>query len=59
MILIFIGIEIYYVVKFKPQEIKEYFLDLVCSTDRERFLYPVRALGHRPQVITRKNIYFT
>ena len=49
-ILIQIGIEIYYLIKFKPQEIKEYSLDLVCSTEREKFLYPIRVLGHQPQV---------
>lgn len=48
------GIEIYYIVKFKPQEIREYSLNLICSTEREKFLYPVRASGHKPEVMIMK-----
>lgn len=53
-----IGIEIYYLIKFKPQEIKEYSLDLVCSTEREKFLYPIRVLGHQPQVLYGPSTFF-
>ena len=44
------GMEVCYILKFKPQEIKEYSMDLVCSTEREKFVVPLRATGHRPMV---------
>ena len=58
LIILLLGIEIYYVVKFKPQEIREYSLDLVCSTEREKFLYPIRAIGHKSQVTFPDDISF-
>ena len=48
----FQGIEVCFIIKFKPQEVKEYSLDLVCSTEREKFLVPIRANSHRPQART-------
>ncbi|RYH22951.1 hypothetical protein EON65_18485, partial [archaeon] len=42
------GMEICFVVTFKPQEIREYAWDLVCSTEREKFIVPLRAIGYRP-----------
>ncbi len=41
------GIEVPYVLKFTPQEQKDYFYDLICSTERERFVVPIRAIGSR------------
>jgi hypothetical protein len=42
------GMEVYFTVTFKPQEIREYAWDLVCSTERENFIVPLRAVGLRP-----------
>ena len=42
------GMEVVFVVKFKPQEVREYKVDLVCRTEREKFVIPVYAMGPRP-----------
>ena len=42
------GMECCFIVKFKPQEIREYKVDLVCLTEREKFVIPVYAMGPRP-----------
>ena len=39
------GMEVCFVVKFRPQEVREYKVDLVCCTEREKFIVPVRAFG--------------
>ncbi|GAB9466133.1 Hydrocephalus-inducing [Globisporangium polare] len=39
------GMDIAFQLEFSPHEIKEYALDLVCCTERERFLLPVRVRG--------------
>eukprot|EP00935_MAST-01C_sp_MAST-1C-sp1_P000586 g586.t1 len=39
------GMEIAFTVTFKPQEKREYNLDLVVSTEREKFVVPIRAMG--------------
>ncbi|ETV98760.1 hypothetical protein H310_08827 [Aphanomyces invadans] len=39
------GMEISFQIEFLPQERKEYALDLVCCTEREKFLVPIRARG--------------
>ena len=39
------GMEICYIITFKPQERREYSLDLICSTERERLIVPVHARG--------------
>lgn len=39
------GMDITFQLEFSPHEIKEYALDLVCCTERERFLLPVRVRG--------------
>ena len=44
------GMEVCFIVRFKPQEVRDYTLDLVCVTEREKFLVPVRALGNRPRM---------
>eukprot|EP00940_MAST-03C_sp_MAST-3C-sp2_P003012 g3012.t1 len=42
------GMRISYTVTFKPHEVKDYACDLVCITEREKFVVPVRAAGRRP-----------
>ncbi|KAF4028176.1 ASH domain-containing protein [Phytophthora infestans] len=39
------GMEIAFVLEFFPQEVTDYSLDLVCCTERERFLLPIRVRG--------------
>ena len=34
-------------IQFVPEEKKDYYHELVCITERERFLVPVRAVGSR------------
>lgn len=42
--------EVCFIVKFKPQEVRDYAYDLICVTEREKFIVPVRATGNRPRV---------
>ena len=42
------GMEVSFVITFKPQEVKDYVIDLVVCTEREKFVVPVRAYGDRP-----------
>lgn len=51
------GMQIQYVISFNPQEVKDYQYDVICVTEREKFILPVRAIGSRaflnfPDVIT-------
>ncbi|KAF0682818.1 Aste57867_25117 [Aphanomyces stellatus] len=39
------GMELSFQIEFLPQERKEYAIDLVCCTEREKFLVPIRARG--------------
>lgn len=39
--------EVCYVVTFKPQEVRAYAAELIVVTEREKFIVPVGALGHR------------
>lgn len=39
--------EVCYVVTFKPQEVRAYSVELMVVTEREKFVVPVGALGHR------------
>jgi hydrocephalus-inducing protein len=41
------GVEATYVLRFRPDEDKDYADELVCVTEREKFVVPVRALGSR------------
>ena len=41
------GMDTHYVLKFTPEEKIDYFCDLVCYTEREKFIIPVRCLGPR------------
>ena len=52
------GIEIYFVVKFKPQEVRDYAWDLVCCTEREKFIVPIRAIGTRPRITFPDDVNF-
>ena len=44
------GMEVCFIVRFKPQEVREYAYDFVCVTEREKFIVPVRAVGYRPRL---------
>lgn len=39
------GMETAFTLEFSPQQVDEYAIDLVCCTERERFLLPVRVRG--------------
>lgn len=39
--------EVPYILKFTPLEDKDYFYNLVCVTERERFIVPIIATGSR------------
>ena len=41
------GMEVAFVVKFTPDSMKDYQCDLVCMTEREKFVVPLRAIGSR------------
>jgi hydrocephalus-inducing protein len=41
------GMEAIYTVHFKPDSRKDFQYDLICSTDREKFVVPIRAIGAR------------
>jgi hydrocephalus-inducing protein len=41
------GMDTHFVMKFTPEERIDYFCDLICYTEREKFIIPVRALGPR------------
>lgn len=44
------GIEVCYTLRFKPDQAQDYEVDLVCCTEREKFLVPVRAIGPKPKL---------
>jgi hydrocephalus-inducing protein len=52
------GMEVCYVITFKPQQVQEYSLELVCSTEREKFVVPVRAVGMQPRMTFPDEIAF-
>lgn len=52
------GMEIAFQLEFSPQEIKEYTADLVCCTERERFLLPVRVRGRYAALDIPDDIHF-
>ena len=39
--------EVGYVLQFRPESEVDYTYNLVCITDREKFLVPVKAIGAR------------
>jgi hypothetical protein len=52
------GMEIYYIIRFKPQQVHEYSLELICSTEREKFVVPIRAVGMQPRMTFPDEIIF-
>jgi hypothetical protein len=44
------GMEVYYTIKFKPEQAIDYATELVCCTEREKFVVPVRAIGPKPRL---------
>jgi hydrocephalus-inducing protein len=52
------GMEASYLVIFTPDEKKDYHLELVCTTERERFVVPVRAVGVRALLDFPDEIHF-
>lgn len=44
------GIGICYTIRFKPKDVRDYSWDLVCCTERETFIVPIRALGTAPKI---------
>ena len=42
------GMEVCFIVHFTSRECRDYCCDLVCVTDREKFIVPVTAVGPRP-----------
>ena len=42
------GMEVAYKVIFSPLDQEDYAVDLVVSTERERFIVPVRCIGNKP-----------
>jgi hypothetical protein len=41
------GMDVSYIVKFTPHELIDYSLNVVCVTEREKFIVPIRAIGAR------------
>jgi hydrocephalus-inducing protein len=41
------GMEVQYVVKFSPEERVDYIHELICATEREKFIVPIKAIGAR------------
>jgi hypothetical protein len=41
------GMEITYIIKFSPETKMDYSYDLMVVTEREQFIVPIRAVGHR------------
>eukprot|EP01038_Epipyxis_sp_PR26KG_P004323 gene4323-6124_t len=52
------GMEVCYILTFRPQEVREYALELVCCTERENFIVPIRAVGLRPRLTLPDEIEF-
>jgi hypothetical protein len=41
------GMEVSFIVKFKPEENVDYMHNLICVTDREKFIVPIKSIGAR------------
>jgi hydrocephalus-inducing protein len=52
------GMEVTYLILFTPDEKKDYHLELVCITEREKFVVPVRAVGVRALLDFPDDIHF-
>ena len=44
------GMEINYIIKFTPEAKIDYSYDLVATTEREKFIIPIRALGLKTMI---------
>jgi len=44
------GCEVVYLVRFSPDEFRDYADEIVCVTEREKFMVPIRAVGARALV---------
>ncbi len=53
------GMEVFYTVTFLPRERqRDYNYDLVCVTEREKFIVPVRAKGVRASLVVPDSVFF-
>ncbi|RYY35664.1 hypothetical protein EON62_02340 [archaeon] len=52
------GTEVVYIVWFTPRDVDEYLYHLVCVTEREKFVVPLRASGKRPLLVLPDSISF-
>jgi hydrocephalus-inducing protein len=52
------GMEIQFLLKFAPEEEIDYTYNLVCVTEREKFLLPIKAYGARGEKSCRNSFYF-
>jgi len=52
------GMEVQYKLTFKPEATCDYNCDLICTTEREQFVIPVRARGDRPSLAFPDKIEF-
>ena len=52
------GMEVVFEVTFRPQEVREYSVDLVCCTEREKFIVQVKAAGFRPRLSLPSEVNF-
>ena len=53
------GMEASYILKFKPEEKIDYSYNLICSSEREKFIVPIRAIGARALFDFPDSISFT
>lgn len=53
------GMEVTFLVQFKPNQRKDYTHELICVTEREKFVIPVRAIGARAILDFPDEINFT
>ncbi|XP_065674972.1 hydrocephalus-inducing protein homolog isoform X4 [Hydra vulgaris] len=52
------GIEVIYYIKFTPLEKKDYVHEVICITEREKFLIPIKAIGPRGFLDFPDQVYF-
>lgn len=52
------GMEVAYTVTFKPTDLRDYSIELVCASEREKFIVPIRAVCSIPQVTLPDEIEF-
>jgi hydrocephalus-inducing protein len=52
------GMDVVYTLTFKPDSTSDFNCDLICTTEREQFVIPVRAQGDRPKVVLPRVVDF-